>query len=120
MARSCEACRSGRMDCRGQRPGDDVLTLTLVVWRAEVAAEPSADVWSSIVMPPRPVPRIGMPALNLGCGRACADLACFHQMKTNMVWPSSSGTQPRACMWLKNSPLGACDQQGNRKLAKRQ
>src|SRR5215472_15407196 len=69
---------------------------------------------------PRPVPPIGVPSLKAGCGSDMADTAFFHQMNTNMVWVSSSGTQPRACIWLENSPLGACVQNGNRKLAKRQ
>src|SRR5215475_15416127 len=69
---------------------------------------------------PRPVPPIGVPFLNAGCGSDIAETAFFHHKNTNMVWPSSSGTQARACMWLANSPLGAWVQNGNRKLANRQ
>src|SRR6476620_7504767 len=69
---------------------------------------------------PRPVPPIGVPSRNAGCGSDIADTASFHHKNTNIVWVSSSGTQARACMWLLNSPLGTWVQNGNRKLPKRQ
>ena len=72
------------------------------------------------ILLPRPVPPMGVPSLKAGCGKDIADIERFHHRKTNMVCPSSSGTQARACMWLPNSPLGACVQNGNRKLPKRQ
>src|SRR5215472_7087290 len=68
----------------------------------------------------RPVPPIDVPSLKEGCVCDSADTPFFHHMNTNMVWPSSSGTQARAWMWLENSPLGTWVQNGNRKLAKRQ
>ena len=81
---------------------------------------PSQSVVLGSILLPRLVPPMGRPSLKAGCGSDMAEIARFHQMKTNMVCVSSSGTQPRACMWVPNSPLGACDQNGKRKLPKRQ
>ena len=54
---------------------------------------------------PRPVPRIGVPSLNAGCGSVIADVPRFHHRKQNIVCSSSSGTQARpssrvACAFL--------------------
>src|SRR5271169_1696344 len=43
----------------------------------------------------------------------------FHERLTNIVCPSSIGTQARL-LTRSNAPCGVCVQKGNRKLAKRQ
>ena len=74
---------------------------------AAMRQRPSQSVVLGSSLLPRPVPPIGVPSLKAGCGSDMAETLRFHQMKTNIVCPSSSGTQARACMWLPNSPLGA-------------
>src|SRR5271156_1564811 len=62
---------------------------------------------------PRPVPPIGVPSLNAGCGCDIVETPHFHHRKTNIVWPSSSGTQARAFTFLVNSLDGCWVQNGN-------
>src|SRR2546421_10652036 len=57
---------------------------------------------------PRPMPPIGVPSRNAGCGCDIVETPRFHHRNTNIVLPSSSGTQARALTFALNSLDGCC------------